>query len=239
MVAKNQQEAIQMVNSFITPWHTAVGDQAKAQEEVLQNLLKSYARTEYGKQHGAGSVGSLADYRKAFPVVNYEGYKPLINRVMAGEVNLLLDEPPVGWAITRGTTKGESKFIPITPAVLRLQVTAGRAMLNFVAATKRFDLFAGVNLNLNFPSRVGTVKVGEREIEYGYSSGIYTRIISTSTPIRSVPSQAEIDALGGGKTIHDWDKRFEQAYQKCKTENVTLVGGVVSTAIHFARYIHR
>lgn len=239
MVAKNPQEAMQMVNAFLTPWHTAVGDPAKAQEGVLQNLLKSYARTEYGKQHGAGSVGSLADYRKAFPVVNYEGYKPLINRVMAGEVNLLLDEPPVGWATTRGTTKGESKFIPITPAVLRLQVTAGRAMLNFVAATKRFDLFAGVNLNLNFPSRVGTVKVGEREIEYGYSSGIYTRIVSTSTPIRSVPSQAEIDALGGGKTIHDWDQRFAQAYQKCITENVTLVGGVVSTTIHFARYIHR
>jgi hypothetical protein len=230
---------MQMVNALLTPWHTAVADPAKAQEGVLQDLLKIYAQTEYGKQHGAGSVGSLADYRKAFPVVDYEGYKPLINRVMAGEVNLLLDESPVGWAITRGTTQGESKFIPITPAVLRLQVTAGRAMLNFVAATKRFDLFAGVNLNLNFPSRVGTLKVGEREIEYGYSSGIYTRIVSTSTPIHSVPSQAEIDALGGGKTIRDWEKRFEQAYQKCKTENVTLVGGVVSTAIHFARYIHR
>ena len=110
--------------------------------------------------------------RKAFPVVDYASYKPLIDRVMAGEINLLLDADPVGWAITRGTTQGESKFIPITPAVLHLQVTAGRAMLNYVATSKRFDLFAGVNLNLNFPSRVGTVIAGEREIEYGYSSGI-------------------------------------------------------------------
>jgi hypothetical protein len=239
MLPKSPQEAMQMVNAFLTPWHNAVADPAKAQDGVLQNLMKIYAQTGYGKQHGAGSVGSLADYRKAFPVVDYPGYKPLIDRVMAGEANLLLDADPVGWAITRGTTKGESKFIPITPAVLRLQVTAGRAMLNFVAVTQRFDLFAGVNLNLNFPSRVGTVKAGEREIEYGYSSGIYTRIVSTSTPIRSVPTQAEIDALGGGKTIRDWEQRFEQAYQKCKGENVTLVGGVVSTAVHFARYIHR
>jgi hypothetical protein len=239
MVAINPQEAIQMVNAMLTPWHTSVADPLKAQEALLANLLKVYAQTDYGRQHSADKVGSIADFRKAFPVVDYAGYKPLINRVMAGELNLLLSEPPVGWAITRGTTQGESKFIPITPAILRMQVTAGRAMLNYVAATKRFDLFAGVNLNLNFPSRVGTVKVGEREIEYGYSSGIYTRHVSKSTPIRSVPSQEEIDALGGGKTARDWDARFEQAYQKCKAENVTLVGGVVSTAIRFARYLHR
>jgi hypothetical protein len=29
------------------------------------------------------------------------------------------------------------------------------------------------------------------------------------------------------------------AYQKCKDENVTLVGGVCPTAIKFARYLHR
>jgi hypothetical protein len=239
MVAKNPQEANQMVTAMLAPWHAAVADPTRAQEGLLQNLLKIYAQTEYGRKYGAGKVGSLVDYRKVFPVVDYEGYKPLISRVMGGEVNLLLNEPPVGWAITRGTTKGESKFIPITPSILRMQVTAGRAMLNFVATTQRFDLFAGVNLNLNFPSQVGTVKVGEREVEYGYSSGIYTRHVSKSTPIRSVPSQEEIDALGGGKTIRDWEKRFEQAYQKCKGENVTLVGGVVSTAIHFARFLHR
>jgi hypothetical protein len=239
MVAKNPQDAMQMVNAFLSPWNNAVAAPGQAQEQVLQNLLKIYAQTQYGQKYGAGEVKNLADYRKMFPIVNYEGYKPLIDRVMAGEVDLLLNEPPVGWAITRGTTKGESKFIPITPTILRMQVTAGRAMLNYVASTQRFELFAGINLNLNFPSRVGTVKVGDKEIEYGYSSGIYTRHVSTSTPIRSVPSQAEIDALGGGRTIRDWDARFELAYQKCKDENVTLVGGVVSTAIHFARYLHQ
>jgi hypothetical protein len=239
MVAKSPQDAMQMVTAFLTPWDKAVAAPALAQEQVLQNLLKIYAQTQYGQKYGAGQVKSLGDYRKAFPIVDYAGYKPLMDRVMAGEVDLLLNEPPVGWAITRGTTKGESKFIPITLTILRMQVTAGRAMLNYVASTQRFELFAGVNLNLNFPSRVGTVKVGEKEIEYGYSSGIYTRHVSTATPIRSVPSQEEIDALGSGKTIRDWEARFELAYQKCKDENVTLVGGVVSTAIHFARYLHQ
>ena len=233
------QAAAQLLNALLQPWHDAVSDPATAQREVLQNLLQGYAQTGYGQQHDAAGIKTIDDYRRAFPVITYEEVKPLIQRVMAGEVSLLLTEEPVGWAITRGTTHGESKFIPMTPTDLRMRVSAGRAMMNYVAATGRYDLFQGVNLNLNFPSVVGTVQVGERDVEYGYSSGIYTKHVSAFTPIRSAPTQDEIDALGGGKTIRDWEARFELAYQKCKDENVTLVGGVAPTAISFARYLRR
>jgi len=233
------QAAAQLLNALLQPWHDAVSDPATAQREVLQNLLQGYAQTGYGQQRDAAGIKTMDDYRRAFPVITYEEVKPLIQRVMAGEVSLLLTEEPVGWAITRGTTHGESKFIPMTPADLRMRVSAGRAMMNYVAATGRYDLFQGVNLNLNFPSVVGTVQVGERDVEYGYSSGIYTKHVSAFTPIRSAPTQDEIDALGGGKTIRDWEARFELAYQKCKDENVTLVGGVAPTAISFARYLRR
>jgi hypothetical protein len=228
-----------MLQALLQPWHDAVREPASAQDAVLDELLQSYAKTSYGAERGAERVGTIADYRRAFPVATYEEYRPLINRVMSGEIDLLLAEEPVGWAITRGTTKGESKFIPMTPTDLRMRVSAGRAMMNYVSEHECFDLFQGVNLNLNFPSVVGTVQVGEREIEYGYSSGIYTKYVSTMTPIRSVPSQDAIDALGGGKTARDWDARFELAYQECQDENVTLIGGVATTAVLFGRYLHR
>lgn len=228
-----------MLESQLKPWHEAVAQPASAQESVLQRLLTDYAKTAYGRQHNADQIDSIEDYRRAFPMATYEDFKPLIKRVMAGEIELLLAEQPIGWAITRGTTAGESKYIPMTPTDLQMRVSAGRAMMNFVLQSGRFDLFQGVNLNLNFPSRVGTVKVGDREVEYGYSSGIYTKYVSERTPVRSAPTQDEIDALGGGKTQRDWDARFELAYQKCKDENVTLVGGVAPTAIRFGRYLRR
>jgi hypothetical protein len=228
-----------MLQAQLQPWHDAVAEPAGAQEAVLHQLLQAYAQTGYGSQHGATQIQTIDDYRRAFPVATYEEYKPLIQRVMAGEVRLLLAEEPVGWAITRGTTGDESKFIPMTPTDLGMRVSAGRAMMNYVATTGRFDLFQGVNLNLNFPSVVGTIRVEDRDLEYGYSSGIYTRFVSARTPIRSVPAQDEIDALGGGKTQRDWDARFELAYQKAKEENVTLVGGVATTAVLFGRYLHR
>ena len=228
-----------MLEGMLKPWHESLADPAAAQSSVLAGLLPRYARTRYGQEHNAGQIDDLAGYRKYFPVVTYDEIKPSIDRVMAGEVDLLLDEQPIGWAITRGTTAGESKFIPMTPTDMAMRISAGRAMMNYVMATKRFDLFAGVNLNLNFPSVVGTVRVGERELEYGYSSGIYTKFVSTRTPIRSLPSQESIDALGGGKSQRDWDRRFELAYEACQGENVTLVGGVATTAVLFGRYLHR
>jgi len=228
-----------MLNAQLSPWHEAIQDPAKAQQAILPRLLAIYAQTEYGREHGASEIGTIEEYRRRFPIATYEDYKPLIQKVMAGDIGLLLAEPPVGWAITRGTTSTESKFIPMTPTDLRQRVSAGRAMMAYVASTRRYDLFQGVNLNLNFPSVVGTVRVGDRDLEYGYSSGIYTKYVSAHTPIRSVPSQEEIDALGGGKTQKDWDARFALAYEKCKDENVTLVGGVVMTALRFGRYMRR
>lgn len=233
------QAAVQLVQSMLQPWYLALEDPVKAQNDVLHKLVRDYAKTKYGRQHGADQIGDIDDYRRAFPIMRYEGYKPLIDRVMGGEGELLLWEEPLGWAITRGTTKGESKFIPMTPTDMRMRVSAGRAVMNYVASTKRYDIFSGVNLNLNFPSVVGKVQAGDRELEYGYSSGIYTKFVSMVTPVRSVPAQEEIDALGGGKSIKDWERRFELAYERCREENVTLVGGVCPTAIRFARYLKR
>lgn len=234
------QSGAQLLQSFLEPWHRSIADPASSQDAVLHNLVSDYSKTRYGQEHGAGNIETLEDYRRAFPVANYDhDYKAIIEKVMAGDIGLLLWEEPIGWAITRGTTKGESKFIPMTPTDMSLRTSAGRAMMNYVASSKRFDLFAGVNLNLNFPSVVDTVLVGEQELEYGYSSGIYTKFVSKTTPIQSAPSQEEIDALGGGKTESDWNRRFELAYTTCKDLNVTLVGGVCPTALRFGRYVKK
>lgn len=239
MTEQYKQAVSGMFTGFLQPWHAAVARPQDAQQEVLHRLLDGYAQTDYGAQHGAAHIDTIDDYRRAFPIAGYEAYKPMIQRVMAGETGLLLNEEPVGWAITRGTTGDESKFIPMTPTDLRMRISAGRAMMNYVVENNRYDLFDGVNLNLNFPSIVGTVQAGEKELEYGYSSGIYAKYVSAFTPIRSAPTQEEIDELGGGKTIRDWENRFELAYQKCKDENVTLVGGVAPTTTRFARYMRR
>ncbi len=242
-MAENKQSAektpLQRISQMLQPWQVSLETPAQTQENVLQNLLKIYEQTAYGEKYGADSVGSIEDYRSKFPVATYDDYFPVIQRVMAGEHKLLLHEPAVGWAITRGTTKGETKFIPMTPTDIEMRVSAGRAVMMYAMQTRSPQVFAGVNLNLNFPSVVGMLKAGDLELEYGYSSGIYTKFVSHKTPVRSVPSQEDIDALGGGKTWEAWKQRFDLAYEQCLDQNVTLLGGVAPTAIQFGRYCYR
>jgi len=237
---KNAMAAgIERLKAMVQPWHRSLTDPISTQEDVLQNLNKIYSQTEYGKHHKAENVGSYTDFINSFPVKTHEQYKPLIDSAMSGETGRLLNEKPIGWAITRGTTKGKNKFIPMTPTDMKMRVAAGRAVVNYALSSSHFDVFRGVNLNLNFPSKVGSIMAGDRKLDYGYSSGIYTKFVSAQTPVRSKPPQDEIDALGGGKTIRDWEKRFDLAYESCKNENVTLVGGVAPTALQFGRYMKK
>jgi len=239
MTAQATPSPMQQIAQMLQPWQASLQDPAGTQEAVLERLLKIYGQTAYGQKYGAAQVGCLAEYRAQFPIASYEDYQPVIQRVMGGETELMLNEPPLGWAITRGTTKDESKFIPMTATDIEMRVAAGRAVMAYAAQTRSPAVFAGVNLNLNFPSVVGTVMVGEREVEYGYSSGIYTRFVSHKTPVRSIPAQEAIDALGGSKAWSAWEKRFDLAYKQCLEENVTLVGGVAPTAIEFGRYLYK
>jgi hypothetical protein len=231
--------AVLLIENMLSPWKVSLENPEQAQIQVLEKLIQDYSRTGYGRSRGVHQVDNISDYRRIFPASTYEDFKPHLDSVIAGDIGQLLSEEPVGWAITRGTTKGESKFIPMTQTDLEMRVSAGRAMLVYVLMNKKFNLISGVNLNLNFPSIVGTIAVGNQEVDYGYSSGIYAKYVSAKTPIQSVPSQEEIDVLGGGKSISDWDKRFELAYQSCKDKNVTLVGGVFNTAYRFARYVKK
>jgi hypothetical protein len=92
------QTAEQLLTYLLKPWHESLENPAKAQEAVFHRNLQDYARTEYGKSHGAGNIESLQDYRRLFPVATYEDYKPLIED-LAGEPSCCLGS--VGRAITR------------------------------------------------------------------------------------------------------------------------------------------
>ena len=84
MVTIDPQSGIKMLADLLEPWQAAVTDPVKAQERVLHHLLKGYAKTDYGIEHGALNIDTLEDYRRAFPVATYADYEPVIKGVMAG-----------------------------------------------------------------------------------------------------------------------------------------------------------
>ncbi len=182
----------EFIQVFVELWHKGLEDPARTQAQTLEWLIEGYARTTYGQAYNADALLPLADdpprlfeaYRRAFPAVTYDTIKPWIDRVIAGQVGAFLPEPPVAWAMTRGTTRGISKRIPITASDLGIRVASARGLLNHLLRTDQLDAIDGFCLNLNYPSIMGTMNVAGQETPYGFSSGIYVRHAAEATPAK-------------------------------------------------------
>jgi len=242
------EEYRDFIEVFVELWHRGLENPVRTQAQTLEWLVEGYARTAYGQACGAAGLLALADddpprffeaYRRAFPAVTYDAIKPWIDRVVAGEVEALLPEPPIAWAMTRGTTRGTPKRIPITDTDLGIRVAAARGLLNHLLRTDQLDAIGGYSLNLNYPSVVGTMDVAGQETPYGFSSGIYVRHAAAATPAEILPAQEEIDALGGGTTPGAWERRFEMIYQQTKDAPITMCAGVCPSIIAFGHFLHR
>jgi hypothetical protein len=241
------EEYRDFIEIFVELWHKGLRDPIQTQANALEWLLEGYARTVYGQDRGASDLLALAGdpprffeaYRRAFSAVTYDEIKPWIDRVVAGEVEALLPEPPVAWAMTRGTTRGVSKRIPITETDLGIRVAAARGLLNHLLRSDQLEAIDGYSLNLNYPSVVGTMDVAGQETPYGFSSGIYVRHAAAATPVDILPPQEEIDALGGGTTPGAWKRRFEMIYQRTQEAPITMCAGVCPSIIQFGNYLQR
>jgi hypothetical protein len=89
----------------------------RAQATMLRTLLDRNASTAFGRAHGFGAIRTAAEYRRAVPLRDYEGFRPWVQRAVAGERGVLTAEPVVALATTSGTT-GEPKLVPVTASSL-------------------------------------------------------------------------------------------------------------------------
>jgi len=227
------------VMKTLSDWDSSLRDPPSSQRKLLEQLLEGYAKTEYGEVHSAASVDSVEEYRERFPAVRYVDVEPWLRRVRDEDFRVFLYEEPLTWVMTRGTT-GRSKVIPVTPRHLQDIIRCGsRAVLNFSIRQGGLELLAGGVLNLQFPSNTETMKTGEREIVYGFSSGTYAKLNPMMAGLSLVPRQEEIDALKTGLTEADWEQRYEYIYQAAKDREIVSIIGVAPVQTGFARYLKR
>ncbi|KAF1084195.1 GH3 auxin-responsive promoter [Sporotomaculum syntrophicum] len=82
-------------------------------QAVLKEILNINKDTEYGRKYQFSSIMSAADYKAKVPVTSYEDYRPYIERMADGAVNILTSLPVIYFGLSSGTT-GKSKLIPVT-----------------------------------------------------------------------------------------------------------------------------
>src|ERR1700733_13421934 len=94
-------------------FEAATRDPIAAQQSVLRSLMSTNAQTVFGRAHGFAQISNPKDYAHAIPIADYESFRPYVNRLAAGETNVLTRDDPEMFAATSGTT-AEPKLIPVT-----------------------------------------------------------------------------------------------------------------------------
>ena len=233
------EDPIIRIKRNLDAWEEGLVTPEKAQEKVLHTLLEGYAKTDYGRAHDVGEIKSIAEYRRRFPVVTYTDLEPWFDRVRNEDYRVFLDEEPITWVMTRGTT-GQSKIIPVTPRHLQDLIKCGsRAVLNFAMKNGGLSFLAGDVLNLQFPSNIRVLTQGNKDVVYGFSSGTYAKLNPMMVGLGLVPRQEEIDALQTDLTPTGWEKRYEFIYQKAMDREVVSIIGVAPVQTGFARYVKK
>ncbi|TCK85543.1 GH3 auxin-responsive promoter family protein [Albibacterium bauzanense] len=196
----------------ITRWRK---DAVSIQNKVLSELIHSARKTAFGKDHHFDEIKSYDDFKSRVPVQDYEGLRKYIDRVIAGESNVLWPGKPVYLAKTSGTTSGV-KYIPLTKASLPEQITAARdALLNYIHETGNNDFVNGKIIFIQ-----GSPLLEKKKgIDFGRLSGIVAH---------HVPEYLQKNRLPSFETncIEDWETKIDAIVDETIDQDLRLISGI-------------
>ncbi len=187
----------------------------EAQARILKQLRLKGRNTDFGRSHNIDQVVSQASLAQRVPVRDYEELRPWIDRVVAGERDVLWPGRPAYFAKTSGTTSGV-KFIPITKDSLPNHFgTARNALFNYFARTGHGDWLNGKMIFLSGSPEL-TYKNG---IPVGRLSGISNHLIPEWLKRSQLPSYAT-------NCIEDWEKKLDAIVQETVGQDLRLISGI-------------
>ncbi|QHI37484.1 hypothetical protein IMCC3317_28630 [Kordia antarctica] len=199
------------------------------QEKVFQKLIESAKHTEFGKDHDFENIQSHADFIKRVPIRDYEALKSYVEKVVAGESDILWKGKPLYFAKTSGTTSG-SKYIPITKESMPTHVEAARnAILLYVAETGNTDFVDGKMIFL----QGSPVLKEENGVKLGRLSGIVAHYVPGYLQKNRMPSWET-------NCIDDWETKVEAIVDETLPEKMAIISGIPSwVQMYFERIQER
>ena len=187
------------------------------QEVVFAALIAQARHTQFGKDHGFDQIKTHEDFVKSVPVRDYEDLKPYVQKVVAGEKDVLWPGQPAYFAKTSGTTSG-AKYIPITKVSIQEQVKASRdAILHYIHQSGNSDFVTRKMIFLQGSPVLDT----SGYIPTGRLSGISAHY---------VPSYLQRNRLPSWETncIEDWETKVDAVVQETITEDMGVIAGIPS-----------
>lgn len=193
------------------------------QQQVFNKLIGSAQFTEYGKKYHFERIDSIADFQKQVPVNDYESLKPYIQRIMAGNQNVLWPSPITWFAKSSGTTSDKSKYIPVSRESLdETHYRAGKDTLSlYLREYPQSRIVSGKCLLLG-----GSLQINQLMDDsfLGDVSAVMMQNMPLATQIFRTPDLSI--AL-----MQEWEEKIELIARTTLEENVSYIGGVPTWTI--------
>ena len=187
----------------------------RAQERTLQKLIAQASHTVFGVDHRFSEIKNYEDFKARVPVRDYEDLRPYIDRVVAGEADVLWKGKPLYFAKTSGTTSGV-KYIPLSKESTPEHVKAARnALLTYIHETGNAKFVDGKIIFLQ-GSPVLTKKNG---INVGRLSGIVAHLVPAYLQKNRLPSYET-------NCIEDWEEKVDAIVDETIHQDMRLISGI-------------
>lgn len=189
----------------------------EVQEETFQHLIKKAKDTAFGKDHNFASIRTYADFVKNVPIRDYEELRPYVDKMVAGQPDILWPGKPLYYAKTSGTTSG-AKYIPLTKDSMPFHINAARnAILCYIADTGKASFVDGKMIFLQ-----GSPQMSEKNgVKIGRLSGIAAHYVPAYLQKNRLPSWDT-------NCIEDWETKVDAIVEETRRENMTVISGIPS-----------
>ena len=201
----------------------------ETQQKVFKTLILEATNTTFGKDHGFNTIKTYEDFKAKVPIRDYEELKPYVERVVAGEENVLWKGKPIYFAKTSGTTSG-AKYIPITKESMPTHVEAARnAILLYIHETGNSKFVDGKMIFLQ-----GSPILEEKNgIKLGRLSGIVAHYVPKYLQKNRMPSLET-------NCIDDWETKVEAIVEETINEDMSIISGIPSwVQMYFEKLIQK
>ena len=201
----------------------------ETQNRVFKSLISEAATTKFGVDHDFMDISSHEDFIKRVPVRDYEALKPYVDKVVAGDSNVLWKGKPLYFAKTSGTTSG-AKYIPITKESMPSHVEAAKnAILLYIHETGNTQI---VDRKMIF-LQGSPVLENKNGVQLGRLSGIVAHY---------VPKYLQKNRLPSWETncIEDWETKVNKIVQETLNEDMSIIAGIPSwVQMYFEKIIEQ
>ena len=187
----------------------------ESQQRTLAQLMAKASATSFGQDHRFSEVRSHQDLVQAVPLRDYEALRPYIDRVVAGESDVLWPGRPTYFAKTSGTTSG-AKYIPLTKESVPYHITSARnALFAHMRATGSSKMVNGSMIFL----QGSPVLEDKNGIPTGRLSGITAHFVPAYLQKNRKPSWE-------ANCIEDWEEKIEAVVRETLNAPMSLISGI-------------